>query len=357
MIESVNVIARLCKHFEFSIAPDFTLETEAMVTLHPKNGVMLKVKKMKIHEAIPDKIVTVLDETVHRYRNHLLNRNPKLFTNFLPLGYETITLTSVEEAYREEVMIAKCHVAIFITLLDDYADNPDMANPTLLNELYKIPFNKTAFVTLHLNHEEKEIVALAVFIANEFMRRIKLFPLYNKYIKIFEFDLRQFFNCNQFFSLATDYPDILNSYEVSYWGPFNMGMIITSIIDLMASPYFRSDELGKSREFFYLAQRFGKTCNTITTFSRELSEQDFNNEVIVMGLAKSVINKDDLTTLSANKLLEKLQPILSILTKEQLDILKKLNHLGKEITSFDTQYYIHGLNRLQNLHEHFIGII
>jgi cytochrome P450 len=45
MVESVNLLARLCKHYEFSIAENFTIETEAMVTLHPKNGIMLKVKR------------------------------------------------------------------------------------------------------------------------------------------------------------------------------------------------------------------------------------------------------------------------------------------------------------------------
>jgi hypothetical protein len=306
---------------------------------------------------IPEKVTSSINVTVEKYLAHLDNRNSQLFTRFLPCGYEFVTLSSVDDNHKQELIIAKCHVGIFITLLDDYADNPSMANPELLKELHKIPYYTDSLDTSNLTEHENNIVQLAFFIANEFIQRMRLLPAYEKYKNIFEFDLMQFINCNKYFSLATHHPDIINKYEISQWGPFNMGMVIIGMLDIMASPNFVITELGTVREIFYLAQRFGHICNTLTTFSRELIEHDYANEIIVTGLSNNIINKNDIKTLSADELIKKLQVNTNLLVNQRLDILTQLNCLAEKTSSFDVKEYITGLNRLQLLHEYFIGII
>ncbi|HLP52694.1 MAG TPA: cytochrome P450 [Chitinophagales bacterium] len=45
MMEMQIILAKVCTHYNFTLAPGFELELQPLVTLRPKNGVMLKVEK------------------------------------------------------------------------------------------------------------------------------------------------------------------------------------------------------------------------------------------------------------------------------------------------------------------------
>src|ERR1700752_1519100 len=78
--------------------------------------------------------------SLNRYRKIITHRDDRLFTEFLPKGYDYTMLSSVDDSLYNKVALAKFHLGMLITLLDDFADHPKYHNPRLLKEIYKLPY-------------------------------------------------------------------------------------------------------------------------------------------------------------------------------------------------------------------------
>lgn len=55
----------------------------------------------------------------------------------------------------------------------------------------------------------------------------------------------------------------------------------------MASPKFRERELGVCARTFLFGQRYGHICNSIATLEREIAENTFTNEAILIAKEKA----------------------------------------------------------------------
>lgn len=285
-----------------------------------------------------------------RFREFHPHRKKELFTEFLPQGHALMTLSSVPQEVREEVILIKSLLGMLITLYDDLADMPDLENATLLAELYKIPFNNEAVNIAMLSDHERRYIDFAHYLTDQMMTKISALPSFKVYIDILQFDLLQFYNANNYYSLAQKHPTLLNSVEIRLIGPFNMGMIIAGTIDIMASPTFDKDELGSTRAILIFAQRFGHICNSLTTIKREIAENTLSNEALI-------ITKEILARASTEAVIKKHSRGLEVLRQEQEIILEKLAHYATLVRSFNAQHYICRLKDLHELHERFLGII
>ncbi len=260
-------------------------------------------------------------------------RNKRLFAEFLPTGYQLVTLSCVPATQRAELLIAKVCLGIFITLMDDFADRPDMQNTLLLENLYEQRFITTKKNTYfdidasELHAFDKKTLQFGQFIFEKLKNNLVKTTHYDQYKTILDFDLQQIYNCNRYFQLASCYPTILNKYEVTYLSAFNMGMVMAGHIDLLASPNFNAAEMSIIREFLHHAQRFGKLCNNEATFTRELRENDYKNELFWADF--------------------------SVMTPEQemSTILQRLAVLAEGIHTFNGLHYIDGLQALRKLHQ------
>lgn len=311
---------------------------------------------MKI-TAISTNIELAIDKSVNIYRKVIDYRDDRLFTEFLPSGYQATTLSSVDNCFLDYAMIAKFHLGMFITLLDDFADNPRYLNTFLLMEIYKIPFDRHSINEKALNENELAILRLADYLYQHIQDHIQVLPHYNTLLQVFKFDLLRFYQANKFSELMTQHIALVNSDELMQLRPFNMGIVISGMIDLFASSNFDLRELGVARHIFHLGQRFGSICNNLNTFSRELIEGDITNEIIVKGLERKLISSSDLNNKSSDTLHDKLHDIVKEMESEQSEILNKILDHNDEIHSFHCDKYVTGLNQLKLLHEAMKGII
>lgn len=314
-------------------------------------------KKLLDKREISSHVMSSVTETLTLYRQHITYRNDALFTEFLPQGYSHVTLSSVNLSLADNLLIAKIHLGIFITLLDDFADNPNYLNSKLLTEIYKIPFYSEYIQFLHLNKQEKEIISLADYVIQKLIQHIETLPHYATLKKLFEFDLRQFYSANHFCELINTIPSLANPEEIISLRPYNMGMVISGMLDIMASPTFDLSELGKTREILYLGQRFGSICNTLITFHRELLEHDVTNEIIIKGFSRQLVTPAELQSDFHEMITNKLANVFQELDQERSSILTKITRLGEQIHSFDCEQYIASLINLQCLHEALRGVI
>lgn len=294
--------------------------------------------------------MTTWTGAIERFHAIHPHRSPKLFTEFLPQGYDMTTLSSVDTSARARALRAKCFLGMYITLYDDLADNPALFNMKLLTELYKIPFHGDEVRADSVDDDAQKYLTFARVLADALLQELSTLTHYDEYRELFEFDLRQFYNCNQYYTLAQKYPHLGNSVEARLFGPFNMGMIVAATIDIMASSTFCTRELGQARALFLFGQRFGHICNSLTTLAREISEQTITNEVLLIAHEKSSASH-------FSNVIGNVDVALSVLREEQELLLTKLAVHARMITSFDAHGYINGLKNLRALHERMMGSI
>ncbi len=292
-----------------------------------------------------------------RYREVIAYRDDRLFTEFLPQGYQFTTLSSVDDARFQQVIITKFHLGMLITLLDDFADHPQHLNSHLLQELYKIPYHETAICEAKLNLAGPAIMELARQLAHGLLKHLESFPHYAALNKVFKFDLLRVYQANHYSELLSQQPALLNADELVAMRPFNMGIVAAGMIDVFASSRFNLSELGGARHVFHLGQRFGSICNNIHTLRREWNEGDVTNEIIVKGIDRKLITAADLNQLSAENAVDRLSGIVAEVEDEQHIILNTINSYTHEIQSFKCSEYAIGLQQLQSLHASMQGVI
>lgn len=266
-------------------------------------------------------------------------RSEVLFRHFLPTGYKQTTLNSVAKDLFSDVIHAKIHLGMIITLFDDFADHPKYRNSKLLSYLYQLNIGSDRPAPSALKDDELKSYELARFLFLSLTEVLKTFPHYNTLLPALRFDIEQFYSCNRHSELMGLIPSIRNLTESRVLGPHNMGIVAAGTIDLMASPDMDLTELGSLREIFHLGQRLGRTSNLIFTLQRELREGDSTNEILIS-----------------------MQTRKSDQTKYQSQLLNEFTLHLQEIRSLQTvslnsDHYAEGFVKLHELHAKLVGKI
>lgn len=279
-----------------------------------------------------------LRETLDAYREVIPYRSDLLFTRFLPTGYRMTTLSCVEERFLFRVLFIKCNLGMFITLLDDFADNPELRNKELLAQLYRVPFDDEFIDLSQCSVIESKICQLALRLRANMKEHILELPGFLPYYDVFKFDFEQILRANQYSELMTDFPDIINPAECRQYGAYNMGMVLAGMIDLMTSSKL-ADPLGVLRQIFIAGQRHGRLSNVISTMNRERKEEDNTNELV--GLAS--FHGTSIASQQARA------------ENEMADVVRKLEAV--RIEHFDLPRYVQSLRDLHHLHMSMVGTI
>lgn len=277
-----------------------------------------------------------IDELVDFYLTYSHIRNERLFREFLPKGYRDTTISSVSKDTFDDVILTKLYLGMIITLYDDFADNPKYKNPILLKKMYLLIEGIETTST-------DSIYVLAKHLLEGLFSTAEQLPNGKALKSLLEFDLRQVFLANRYSELLNDIPGIANINESKHHGPYNMGMVAAGTIDLMGSSTLSKYKIGKSREIFLSAQRYGRICNVLTTFEREMEEGDLTNEIYIY------LNNSHST-----------RPSLKNYKKElTIEMEAKIQHIMsyfKEV-DFNVSAYTSGLKELFTLHQSLKGII
>lgn len=270
---------------------------------------------------------------IHHYHSISPLRDKRLFSHFLIPGYQMTTISSVRSDIEEHVQLAKLNLGMLITLIDDLADHPEHFNPKLLEHLYKLLPGQIPSTTPHLSKEDRKTYQLAEKLVTNLDQHLRELPHYQGLIELLIFDLEEIYRANHYAEKMRQFPTLRNLKESQHYGPYNMGMLAAGLIDLMGSKTIDINELGQSRECFLLGQRMGRIGNLLSTYQRELNENDLTNEIS--------LSQDETYS-------EKLE-------SEFLNL--KLELLAKDLKSFNVYNYAQGMEKLFNLHMGLVGII
>jgi hypothetical protein len=131
---------------------------------------------------------------------------------------------------------------------------------------------------------------------NEIQRQVRTYPRHDEFAELLRFDYRQLFNVMRYSRLTAEYPEMFNLVEHDLYLPHNMHMMISATMDLMASPAFDRSELGMLREIIWRAQCMGRIGNMVTTWQREIGENDFTSGVFARAIACGDLAVADLSS-------------------------------------------------------------
>jgi hypothetical protein len=265
-------------------------------------------------------------------------------------GVEVTTLPGVLPDLRDCVCDTKVLGIMLDVLLDDIADrNGDDA---LLEELATLPLDRATFDFSGLSTELRSYAEFTVQVWQDIQQRAQQFPCYREYAKLLRFDYLQLFNVMRYSHLVNQNLALVNLVEHDLYTPHNMHMMISSTLDLMCFPQFDRSELGKVREVIWNAQCMGRIGNLVTTWQRELGEDDFTSGVYARALANGDVSVADLHQGDRQKVEAAIQRGRheEYFLKRWQEHRRYLQSRRSAVHSFDVTKLVEGLERLICLH-------
>jgi hypothetical protein len=183
---------------------------------------------------------------------------------------------------------------------------------------------------LRLKKEKVQYINLIKKAWNFVNKEIKKYPRYKEFKDIFIYDYRQFLNSIRYSYLVHRNPRLINKTEYSIYLSANMQAMISMTLDLMCSPKFNSKELGMMREISWYSQEMLRIGNWVSTWRREVKENDFTSGVFACAIDSGFINSDDLRSDNESEIVQKIKR-----SKAENELLKKWEDYYFKIKKFD----------------------
>ena len=277
------------------------------------------------------------------------NRTPYLWT-WCRQGAEVTTLPCVSVSWYDELCDTKVIGMMFDALLDDIADQG--GNAELLEQLVGLTLSDNPSDWRVFTNEEEKYATFSKSVWDEVQRRVERFPRYDEFGDLLRYDYLQLMNTMRYAHLLNRFPSLLNLAEHDLYMPHNMMMMICATMDAMCSPEFDFGELGRLRQATWHAQHMGRIGNLITTWEREIHEQDFTSGVF----AHAVIYGDLSIEQLANGDRKFIEHAIRAGQHEEYFLHKwhenreHILALQPSVRSVDLGRMVHGLDRLICLH-------
>ncbi|GAH05878.1 unnamed protein product, partial [marine sediment metagenome] len=196
----------------------------------------------------------------------------------------------------------------------------------------------------NLNHIKNIDEKLSFFIElwDQFQKDIYKYPRYKEFMDIFSYDLSQMVNSVRFCFLMNKKPEYMNLQEIEMYESYNMIVFLLNGIDLMASPDFDSNELPHLRTVFWNAQQMARIGNWLSTWKREIKEDDYCSGVVGYALSEQIITVDDLKNMDDNKLIQKIESsnVVNYFTKTWNKRYQAIKKYKNSIESVDMDKYL-----------------
>lgn len=271
-----------------------------------------------------------LDDAIELYKL-VGSRNADFLFNWLYDIYEKTFLPSIDTIYKNTLTLDKTKLTIFDVLIDDLADDVKLRSKRLLEDAVEIPWHGSKKYSDPYLEVSKQIWL-------DCINSIKLYPRYNEFEDIFDFDLRQVMNTMRY-SLLVNTANMSNLTEDKIYLHHGVMVILHCDMDLMCSPFFNYEELENLRPILYLVQDVAHIGNMLNTYPKEIEELDFSSPIISLGLRKGLIHKKMIirNPNAARKRLATLVPVFEKRIKNDLNQIKsRANDL--ESIDIDTFY-------------------
>ena len=257
-----------------------------------------------------------------------------------------ITLSSVDRKLLDSTVDNKIILTILLVILDDVADcNHDKE---LLNKFYKVLCNDPKIFG---NERDEEILLLRRlwhYLMSEFCN----YPRFDELKNIFMFDFQQVVNALEYSCIINNHPNIINIYEMERYDTHNMLVFLYNGIDLMASPNLDIGDFPFLRTAFSYAENMARVGNWLSTWKRELNENDISSGVIAYAISNKIFEIDDFKKLTMNEIIDRIENCgyYEHFFDVWMQNYNGLVSLKDRVESIDMESYISGLKEVLRFH-------
>jgi len=200
------------------------------------------------------------------------------------------TLSCIDKNLFDQAREIKFLGVMFDTSIDDVADGIDGVGQ--FDELAKILLRAVTSKPNITDQQDRRTQLKALW--SEMSRRLCALPRYREFADLLQFDHQQLINSMRYACLLREHPERLNSAEDALYQPPSMYILPSATIDLMASPTFDINEIGRVRAAVQCAQAMGRIANMLTTWQREVHQHDFTSGIFALAVERGVLSQDDL---------------------------------------------------------------
>jgi hypothetical protein len=257
---------------------------------------------------------------------------------------DLITLSCVDPAWRTHVGETKFLTAMFNVLLDDVADHD--RQPQVVLELLKRTRDGQRPQDGGL--DKSSATGLACQIWDELWRRARTCPRAPEFTELLQYDLRQLCNTIEYSLLIHQNRALINPVEHDLYSSHGMTVACASTLDLMCSPAFRVEELGLLREAVWHAGCMARIGNLVTTWEREIADNDFSSGVFALAVGRGWLSPADLAADQRTRIEQAIRghDLEREFTQRWTAHRACLSRLQGRIGSVNVSAYLQGLERL-----------
>lgn len=260
-----------------------------------------------------------------------------------------ITFPDVHRKYRKDLIKIKFFLIMFIVLLDDVADR--MKDKKLLEEILKIPFGGGRILSGQMNTRKRNYLNLTIAVWQVLEEKIKLLPYYKKFKEIIKFDIKQILNGMDYAYLINENPNLINEIESQIYLSHNTPATISYMIDLSCIPNFDMKNLKLVRKIAWYAQIMTRIANWISTWEREMKEDDFTGSLFLYASENNLF-KTVRTKKEYKRNVYKIdKPMVErYFLKQWESLYKMIYRFGRENRSIKTKLILKTMEKLTILH-------
>ncbi len=206
-----------------------------------------------------------------------------------------LTLSCVDQALRRNVCETKFLAAMFNVLLDDLIDERHDAQA--MRDVMRLMSDDNAAADVVGRLGQYGQFTREVW--TEIWQRAARYPRFNEFRRLLLYDFRQLGNTVDYSELLYRHPSIINQTEHDLYSPHGMMVACAATLDLMCSPGFEVDDLGRLREVLWHANSMARIGNLMSTWEREIGDDDFSSGMFAHAVSEGWLQPGDLS--SANR--------------------------------------------------------
>jgi transketolase C-terminal domain/subunit len=216
----------------------------------------------------------------------LVGERKRFLWQWCEQGAELTTLPCVPAELFPHVCQTKVLSIMLCVLLDDVADQRD--REAFLEVLLKIVDGQALPDLAGCTGDERYYAEITRRLAEIYFGRVRNYPYYAAFEHLLRYDQFQYFNTMRYSQMLNRNLWLMNPIEHDLYLPHAMDMMSFATIDLMCTPQFPMEELGRLREALWHLQCMGRVGNLLSTWRREIGQQDYTSGVF----ARAVIEGD-----------------------------------------------------------------
>ncbi|WP_246391654.1 hypothetical protein [Halosimplex pelagicum] len=235
---------------------------------------------------LPDRVAALADG----YDRHFEERDRFLWRWVYAL-LPSFTLSTVDEAHAAHVREQKTLLTMYVTVLDDLVEH--RGDRATFREARRLACDTVA-PDPERAAVDPETFAFVERLWTEFEDGLAGAPRRAEFADHFAYDFRQTADAMEYSALVSDTPHMANLAGTTRYGAHNMVMFPYADVDLMFSPAFDRRDLGALRDTLWDLQEMARIGNWLTTWEREVLEDDFSAGVVVAAVEEGVVSPEEL---------------------------------------------------------------